>query len=255
VQVAAGAPLVQRGRIDGRLHPVKATPTDADHDLPGHRRLSCQACHSAWAPTCTTCHTAFDPRGTQWDFGRGAVADGAWIESSEAFEALEPALGVRAGRIVPVLPGMVMTIDAAAAGGGMPRDLRLYAALDPHSTRRESRTCASCHASSWAIGAGRGAVVRRDGAWRIAPDRPGGTSSGPSRDAWTGLFPDSPAPGTRTDVRSLDAAEQRRVLDVGPCLPCHTKAADPVYRDFPRSMSDRARAGTRCTFRENDAAQ
>ncbi len=43
-------------------------------------------------------------------------------------------------------------------------------------------------------------------------------------DAWTNLFPETPGIGTRTGFRSLDATEQRRVLAVGLCLPCHPKA-------------------------------
>lgn len=183
---------------------IRPTPADANHQLRGHERLSCSACHASWAPTCTTCHTRFDPKTPQWDFAAGRETPGAWVERSEGFGWGKPALGVRAdGRIVPAVPGMLLTLNARAAGG-QESSRRLFAPLEPHTTGRRARTCESCHAEAQAF---------REG-----------------------------DEGTRPGFRPLAAARQARALAVGPCLRCHRTAADPVYRDFPRALSKRARA-------------
>jgi hypothetical protein len=187
---------------------TRQTPSDANHTLRGHERLTCSACHAAWAPTCDSCHTRYEPEGKQWDFARAAESPGRWVESSDGYAAREPSLAVRAdGGVAPAIPGMLMELDATAAGG--PKlSPRLWSSYDPHSTGKKARTCASCHAAPRATG-----------------------------------------PGTRVGARSLDASELARVAAVGPCLPCHAKAADPVWRDFPASRQRLARGGTGCTFR------
>jgi hypothetical protein len=38
---------------------------------------------------------------------------------------------------------------------------------------------------------------------------------------------------TRGAARSFTAHEVDRILAVGVCLPCHEKADDPIYQDFP----------------------
>jgi hypothetical protein len=159
-------------KLDVVVLPVKQTPRDANHARKGHERLSCSACHTAWAPRCDTCHTSFDAVRTQWDFAVGKPTDGAWTERSEGFSWGPPLLGVRSdGRIVPAAPGMILDIDLAAAGGGKTLR-RLLAPMEPHATGKKARTCESCHRAP-------------------AP-------------------PDFEA-GTRTGFRGLDATERRRV--------------------------------------------
>ena len=228
---------------------TRPTPADANHRLPGHERLTCSACHSAWAPTCSTCHTRYDPAGAEWDFAKAAETPGRWVESSEGYDARPPALAVRPdGRIAPAIPGMVMDLDAAAASG--PRfSRRLYASLDPHSTGKKARDCASCHLSSWALGLGTGTLSFESGAASFSPASPATDDARLAVDGWTLLDAPSPGIGTRVGLRSLDAAELRRALAVSACLPCHAKATDLVWRDFAGSKARLARGGTRCGFR------
>jgi hypothetical protein len=161
-------------KLDGVARPVKQTPRDANHTLHGHERLSCSACHAAWVPTCNSCHTSFDPSGRQWDFAAGEETTGAWIEKDEGFAWAPPLLGVRGdGRIVPAAPGMILDVDASAAGGGR-TSRRLLAPVEPHTTGKKARTCESCH--------------------RVPPQ--------PEFEA-----------GTRPGFRGLNAEERRRVAD------------------------------------------
>ncbi len=159
-------------KLDGVALPVKQTPRDRNHTLRGHERLSCSACHAAWVPTCDSCHTSFSASGSRWDFAAGRETPGGWTEKSGRFAAAPPLLGARAdGRIVPAQYGMVLTIDATAAGGSN-TSRRLIAPAEPHTTGKKARTCESCH--------------------RAAP--------APEFDA-----------GTRTGFRGLNAAEKQRV--------------------------------------------
>ncbi len=231
----------------GRSWAVKQTPHDQNHELPGHKRLTCTSCHAAWMPSCPTCHTRYDPNGKQWDFARAEVAPGKWIEENQGMGYGVPGLAVRAdGRIAPAAPGMIAELDARAAGGQL-RDVRLVSSYDPHTTGKKARDCASCHASTRALGLGTGELELGAAGPRFRPAHPDPRDPRLAADGWTRLFPDQPASGTRVGLRGLDAGEQRRVLRVGACLPCHAKANDPIWRDFPGSIARLAKGGTSCS--------
>ncbi len=225
--VAAG---VLTGKLDGKTHPIPKVT--ADHAGRGHERLSCQACHSAVAPTCGSCHTAYDPTGTQWDFGAGAEKPGRWVETGAAEALLPPALGVdAAGTIRPAIPGMVATLQG--------REVRRYALTDPHATRRASRTCADCHRSPVALGLGSGALDPET--FRFTPAHPVSGFIDLADDGWTTLGAAVPGEGNRVGARSLNLEEQRKVLRVGVCLRCHEGAAVSTFADLFR-RPERCRA-------------
>ncbi len=199
---AEGSSWTLSRKADGKAMPVPPTPPDANHQLAGHQRLTCSACHAAWAPMCPECHTRFDPGGEQWDFGAGEVRPGRWVEGPAPFGWAEPGLGVSPDdTIVPVVPGMHATIDRGAAGSVTQR---LFARAAPHTTSKTGRECSSCHHQ------------------RTDPL------------AWS---PKQPGQGTRVGLRSMDAAAWARVRGVAACLPCHKAAADPIYRDFEGSKA------------------
>ena len=235
--------LVQKS--SGKRHPLRPTPADANHTLVGHERLSCQACHSTWAPTCTTCHTSYDNGGQQWDFGKAARTPGAWKERAGGQSWGPPTLARTAkGRVVPAVPGMILTVQGVGKGAVR---RRLFAALDPHTTRKEARSCASCHRSPVALGLGAGELELTAGGARFTPKNRG-PAGAPARDAWTTLDAVRPGQGTRTGLRSFNAEELRRVLAVGRCTPCHKKAADSIYGDFKKSLAASTGPGSRCAL-------
>jgi hypothetical protein len=235
-------------KLDGKSRPVVQTPPDANHRMKGHARLSCSACHAASAPTCSTCHTRFEPGGEQWDFGAGGPTRGAWIEGSEGFGSAPPGLGVRAdGAIGPAIPGMILDIDGGPGSGGVSSH-RFFAPIEPHTTAQKARTCEGCHRSPAALGLGSGQLDFAGREPAFSPEKAVVGDPALAADAWIRLFPEKPGVGTRTGFRSLNAAEQRRVLSVGVCLPCHSKAADPIWRDFGRSM-ERFANRSDCPFR------
>ncbi len=244
----SGAGWVTLRKGQGVALATKQTPIDPNHVLPGHERLTCSSCHAAWAPTCSTCHTRYESDGRQWDFARSAETAGRWVETSDGYTARPPALAVRAdGRIAPAVPGMVMDLDATAAGG--PKgSRRLYSSFDPHSTGKKARACESCHLSSWALGLGTGTLSLTGSRPAFRPATPAPDEPRMASDAWTHLDAEHPGVGTRVGLRSLDAKELRRTLAVGACVSCHKDARDPVWKDFEASNARLAIGRTRCAF-------
>lgn len=171
------------------------------HTMPGHERLSCQACHSAWAPRCRSCHTRLDPAGTAVDHLSGKTVTGSWVERAGQNDFGPPllALGPR-GRIEPFVEGMTLRIEGAAP---QPIDRTLFAPLDPHTTSK-ARTCASCHAPP-----------QIEDVYPLAGEV------------------------TRTEARLLSASERDRIVRVGRCVGCHDTYEDVIWRDFAASVARR----------------
>lgn len=245
---ASGRPVLLQKRT-GRSLPLKPQSA-ACTGAPGHARLSCGACHTDWTPSCTTCHTAREPQGMAYDWLAGREVRGAWRERSSAFEARPPTLGIQAlpgtpGEVRTFAPGMVLSIDHP---GGAPAFQRLYARSEPHTTRREGRTCRSCHNDPEALGYGKGRLAfertATGGRWTFAPAQPAGPDGLPA-DAWIPFLGTRPGPvSTRPDVRPFSVAEQKRILEVGACLTCHDDRSAPMraaLRDYPGALRRRSR--------------
>lgn len=219
----------------GRVH--RAGPPSEQCASPGHERLDCQTCHAAWAPQCLGCHTRRE-------------SDGVFREYQGGFVAGPPTLAVRGERIVPAVPGMIMQLD----DGRGERLVRLFAPITPHTIHRPGRSCASCHRDPLALGYGRGDLHRvvpvgHDGApgngaarERVRFDpRYLALADGLPADAWIPVLARSAEAvggrATRSDMRPLDLAEQRRVLRVGECLGCHDGGDGRIYHDFAAAVA------------------
>lgn len=258
VRADAGASL--RNKLTGKWAPVRA-PSPACTRGDGHARLSCGACHTAWAPRCATCHTAFDANADAYDHVDQKDVRGAWQETSGAFEAAPPTLGIRwdssdtqypRGVVDTFVPGMIMTLDRNRTAGGAPDPVfrRLYARIAAHTTTRAARTCASCHADPVALGYGRGrlrfVVGGGTGRWTFAPEH-AALADGLPGDAWTGfLAARRDTVSTRDDVRPFTVEEQRRILTVGACLTCHAENSAVMRRALDDFVETRARKSPRC---------
>ncbi len=217
IHTRAGTPLVRTDlpslsllrASDGERRAIAQAKPVAYHSIHGHERLTCSACHAAWAPRCKSCHTRFDPNGSAIDGLSSQPVRGRWEETAGGNGYGPPLLAVGAsGRIEPFIEGMLATIENTQQGTVT---RTLYAPLDPHTTGK-ARGCASCHAPASA-------------------EEPYPT---------TGRT-------TRTGARLLDANERARVLRVGRCLECHPGYDDAIYVDFPTSHERvRRHAAPRC---------
>lgn len=203
---AASRSLVRAS--DGERVEIPAASQRRYHVLAGHARLSCQACHTQWAPRCPSCHTRFDPRATQFDHLAGAETPGAWTEMPFTSRAAEPALAVGPrGLIQPFVEGMRLTIEA----GGPLIERNMWAPLDAHTTGK-SRSCGSCHAPVDA----------------------------------SLVYPEA-GQTTRTGAKLLDEQQREKLARVGRCITCHSSYDDEIYVDFGASLERlrRFRAGER----------
>ncbi len=177
----------------------------------GHRRLTCEACHSQWAPQCNGCHLEYSRTDPQWDHLQRQVTPGRWHQKRWDVRRGLPTLGVTSeNRVSPFIPGMILTL--AHPDWDQARFRRFFAATSPH-TVGGSRTCASCHRSPLALGLGQGRLTRSAGAWSFEPAAESAADGLPA-DAWTSLKGEELGVGTRPGERSFTREELDRILNV-----------------------------------------
>jgi hypothetical protein len=180
---------------------------------------------------------------------------GSWVEYIGEFNAHLPALGYRENHeeksVIPVVPGMIMTIDAASFDRELHDSLifqRLFAPAAPHTTASKGRDCKSCHNDPVALGYGAGKleyVVQGDhGRWTFRPKYQNNPNDGLPEDAWTGFLSEREGDvSTRSDVRPFTVKEQKNILTVGACLTCHADASEEMQQsllDFDMMMASRS---------------
>ena len=185
---------------------------DSKHPLSRqHASLSCSACHSQWAPQCYGCHMDYDSAGHQYDHAERRTTPGRWTSRRSAARNSLPPLGVNAHkRIVPVVPGMIMTVVYPK----WPKPLfnRQFRAIEPHTTG-PGRSCASCHRASTALGLGEGRLHRSaSGKLHFDPSHPRLVDGLPA-DAWTSLNQAAERRNSAT-LRPFSEQEMERILAV-----------------------------------------
>ena len=260
-----GQPVLE-GTLSGKRYRLKPPKTVCTREISGHRRLSCQSCHTAWAPQCVSCHTEFDANKTGWDHLKRKKVTGRWTEYRADFLPEPPVLGIRmAGKeIVDVfVPGMILTIDKQKSENGAPGAhyqifQRLYAPVAPHTIVKKGRSCHSCHSNPLAIGYGRGTLnyiklKNGEGRWKFDPVYANHPADGLPYDAWTGFLRErTGVVSTRIGARPFNLKEQRRILRVGACLTCHPanrRNVKLIYSNFPAALK---RTSDQCVLPEEE---
>jgi len=92
------------GRNDGKLHPLNMPKKDAC-TYEGHKRVTCEACHSTWVPQCYGCHAKRDASETHLDKLTLEETPGWWEEGRSYIRYEKPMLGVWEDEVVIVTPG------------------------------------------------------------------------------------------------------------------------------------------------------
>ncbi len=230
--------LLKRG---GRVLTSPVITGSPAHDIAGHERLECHACHSRTVVQCYGCHTRYDKREHGWDFVGGRATPGAFSETEDV-RALYPfplALNAR-GRVSAVTPGCQTFVTVVETDGSLSRDEAVasfrgrpqlrFAPFFGHNTGPRAVGCAECHGNPAFLGFGQHVVER--GALR-------GTllCEKNDRKSLDGFLAEergrvvAHAAMSREGARPLDDAEVRRVFAVNLCLICHDRAEDPIYRE------------------------
>jgi len=225
---------------DGRAIEMTHSSLDKSyHTLPGHERLSCQACHSAWIPQCYGCHLSYRKSGLQRDWFTKEVSPGRWKETRSYLRFSKPALVVRdSNRIYPVTPCQVFVSlfdEDNRYRSAESFSVLTIAAYDPHTTSKGSRPCLECHSDPKTLGFGEGLIRHEEGKRLFRPTYDGAAS---------GLGISFPldavvSPGgrpllvaSREGTRPFNKEELDSILSVNACLGCHARYDDPLYQDF-----------------------
>ena len=220
-----------------------------------HKDVTCTACHSAWAPSCIGCHNAYDPNERGFNMLTNKEQKGSWVEYTGQYLAELPALGIRQNKgkneIIPVIPGMILTIDRQSYTHHKHDSLlfrRLFAPVSPHTTASKGRSCKSCHNNSVALGFGKGLlkyqIKNGQGRWTFDPAYENNPHDGLPEDAWTGFLQNRTGMvSTRKNVKPFSVKEQEKILLVGTCLTCHkgnSKVMQESLNDFEKILQHRS---------------
>lgn len=211
---------------------ILSSPSEECTRGSAHDKLSCASCHSSWAPSCIGCHTEYDPNEPGYNMIAQKEKTGTWVEYVGEYNAGLPALGIRKSgtdyEVIPVIPGMVLTIDVGSFSKELHDSLifqRLFAPSSPHTSVSESRDCRSCHNNPEALGYGKGDLFfnKESARWIFDSRYAMNPNDKLPEDAWVGFMDDRKGEkvSTRTNVFPFSIEQQKSILTVGACLNCH----------------------------------
>ena len=217
-----GSKRLLQSKVTGKILEIPVARPEPYHSLNGHERLTCDSCHTGWAPLCYGCHVSYNPDGKQFDHLKKKKTSGRWIEKRWYIKNELPALGVTyENKITTFIPGMNLTIKKTPQA--QPFDQLIFSAISAHTTQAKARSCKSCHQNDAATGIIQGQVTApRNSAWK--------TSVG-----WIREGSKSPGMATKPGDRSLSSSEIERIRRVGRCLNCHQET-ESLYSDFKTSL-------------------
>ena len=224
-----------------------------------HSELSCNTCHTSWAPQCIGCHTEYDPETVGFDLLENKETKGAWIEHVGLYLAEPPVLGVKEKngerKVDTFIPGMILSIDESKHPQGDDEITfkRLYSPAFSHTIVIESRDCKSCHNDPLAIGYGRGkleyVIDGENGKWKFTPKYQNNKYDGLPEDAWIEFLQErNDIASTREYARPFNLEEQKNILTAGACLTCHkddSKVMKDALYDFEKSLRS---VSEKCVF-------
>ncbi len=206
-----------------------------------HDNVSCSACHSSWAPSCIGCHNEYDPNESGYDMQKNLEKQGSWVEFVGEYNAHAPALGIRESNgqqeVIPVVPGMVLTIDIDSFNKQLHDSLifqRLFAPSSPHTTSSVGRDCKSCHFNSIALGYGDGKFILKEGTLNFNSKYQNNPNDGLPEDAWINFLgePKSEKFATRSNLNPFSIEQQKKILRVGVCLNCHADNSEVMQNSL-----------------------
>lgn len=206
-------------------------------DFQGHRRVTCEACHSTWVPQCYGCHVRRDESKTHLDKLSLQETPGRWEEGRSYIRYQQPMLAVWGEEIVIVTPGCQDVVSLFDEQGQFQEGFNRFtmAAINPHTTQEQGRSCVDCHVSTRTVGLGEGTLHAVDGEVRFTPlDKGVQTLTGPTVgfDTFVTLDGTPLQHGSRANLRPFNGDELRRILRVGLCVGCHDSYEDPLWKNY-----------------------
>jgi hypothetical protein len=258
--------VVTMGKISGESYVTPAAKNSRAHTFPPHRsKLACTACHSQWTAQCDGCHATLDQSLQK----SGNTTGRQWNPARFEFKVKEPVLMVGPeGKVMPSQPspGRTLTvldskgkalqvIDKGGDAIGTYKEWKftnphgysgsnLAYAMDPHSTQKKARTCASCHLSLAALGLGEGDLEigkharGRDDKLRPLVQTAKVTNDSELSPTAKGSLRGEPLAGFGQEgARPFGQKEIARILRAANCITCHDSYNDRIYRNMRKSYA------------------
>ncbi len=225
------------GRVNDKVYPL-AVPKKGVCNFKGHKRVTCEACHSTWVPQCYGCHAKRDATQKHLDKLSLEETAGMWEEGRSYIRYEKPMLAVWKDEVVIVTPGCQDIVTLIDKDGNVEGGFNRFtmAAINPHTTQAKGRSCADCHQSTKTVGLGEGTVsVDENGKWSFTIlDQGVDTLDGKTVpfDAFVNIQGEALQHGSRPDLRPFNKEELQNILRVGLCVSCHDQYEDPVWKDY-----------------------
>lgn len=244
IKSATGGKLKLYRKRDGKEISFPAGLSPGIHKAAYHRRLSCQACHSAWIPQCYGCHETLFLQTSQKGWLTGEKRPGRWMEGRSYLRFQRPTLAIAAdGMIGPFAPGCQIFLQVFdQQGGHRPKKAHRHlvmAGFDPHTTALKTPDCEGCHLDPKTIGLGVGSLKITERGLVFDPVYQAAAS---------GLGIDFPLDGFessdgtplqlsyRKKSRPFNRQELKRITRTGLCVLCHHHYDDSIYQNFDDSF-------------------
>jgi len=225
-----------RGKNDDVLRDLNP-PKSGVCDFSGHQRVTCESCHSTWVPQCYGCHAKRDESQTHLDKLSLQETPGRWEEGRSYIRYEKPMLAVWGEEVVIVTPGCQDIVTVVDGEGQLEKSFDRFtmAAINPHTTQKQGRSCEDCHSSTRTVGLGEGSLSINDGQVDFIPlDKGVKTASGQTVgfDAFVSLDGQPLQHGSRADLRPFNGDEIRKILRIGSCVGCHDSYLDPAWKNY-----------------------
>lgn len=205
-------------KLTGKEIPIPLSKDVYYHTVTGHDRLTCDSCHTAWAPQCYGCHVEFKPDETQFDHIEQKRTEGRWVETRWYVKSELPALGVTGlDTITTFVPGMNIISEKTPKSKKFTK--QIFAATSAHTTQKKGRSCASCHQSDESL-----AIIKN---WVSHPSQ----THWKTPIGWISENQKIPGAGTKPGDRSFNQKEIRKIRLAGKCLECHQEN-DAIYQNY-----------------------
>ena len=232
--------VVLIGKRDGREHISKVITGTPEHQIVGHERMECYACHSAAVPQCFGCHTQYDQSQQGMDYVIGRKTRGSFSET-EDYRSLYPfplALDQR-GKIAPLTPGCQTFVTVLDPDGDAQmeeyvstfkgkKQLR-FAPFYSHNTAAKAVGCSECHANPAFLGFGQHVVEGQSVESTLLCEKADNLPLDGYMVMQQGEV-QSFSGVVREHSRALNDQEVHRILAVNQCLVCHDQPQDSIYQ-------------------------
>ncbi len=228
-----------RRKLDGKILTIlQLDPLQCRSST--HERLSCQACHSAYTPQCYGCHDVYDPSKKQMDKVSYKETYGHWSEGRSWLRYEKPTLGIDDNKIKPFAPGCQVYLTELDDSAKVKRQETwlTMAGFDPHSTRKQTPSCATCHSDPKRFGFGEGILEQKGASFKMHPVYDVKKSGLGDYNLDVMITPQGIVPQkmSRLQTRPFNLTEIKKIYAAAYCIICHNKAGDKIYKDYAKSL-------------------